>query len=134
MRIRGAAVAAVAFASLLAVACKGITTPSNNQSKQFSGSLDPRGAKNHTFDVSKTGEFTAKLTARGPNTQLLAGMAWTLASNDTTCTTGLQQNNFVILNAQGIFGQISSGKYCIIIFDPGTLTGTQNYTITISYP
>ena len=53
---------------------------------------------------------------------------------DGSCTTGLQQNNFVILNAQAIFGQISSGKYCVIIFDPGTLTGTQNYTITISFP
>jgi hypothetical protein len=134
MRIRGAVVVAVAFASLLAAACKGITTPSNNQSKQFSGTLDPRGAKNHTFDVSKTGEFTAKLTAWGPNSQILAGMAWTLASNDGTCTTGQQQNNFVILNAQAIFGQIGSGKYCVIIFDPGTLTATQNYTITISYP
>jgi hypothetical protein len=134
MRIRGAVVVAVAFASLLAAACKGITTPSNNQSKQFSGTLDPRGAKNHTFDVSRTGEFTAKLTAWGPNSQILAGMAWTLASNDGACTTGLQQNNFVILNAQAIFGQISSGKYCVIIFDPGTLTATQNYTITISYP
>jgi len=127
-------VVAVACASLLAGACKGITTPSNNQTKTFSGSLDPRGSKFHTFDVTKTGEFTAKLTAWAPNSQILAGLAWTLASNDTTCTTGLQQNNFVILNAQGIFGQISSGKYCIIIFDPGTLTATQNYTITLSYP
>ena len=125
---------AVAFASLLAAACKGITTPSNNQTRQFSGTLDPRGSKFHTFDVSKTGEFTAKLTTWAPNTQILAGMAWTLASNDTTCTTGLQQNNFVILNAQAIFGQIGSGKYCVIIFDPGTLTATQNYTITVSYP
>lgn len=125
---------AVAFAGLLAGACKGITTPSSNQSRQFSGTLDPRGNKSHTFDVSKTGEFTAKLTAWAPNSQIQAGLAWTLASNDTTCTTGLQQNNFVILNGQGIFSQITSGKYCIIIFDPGTLTGTQNYTITISFP
>jgi hypothetical protein len=134
MRIRGAVVVGLACASLLAASCKGITTPSNNQTRQFSGTLDPRGSKFHTFDVSKTGEFTAKLTAWAPNSQILAGMAWTLASNDTTCTTGLQQNNFVILNAQGIFGQISSGKYCVIIFDPGTLTATQNYTITISFP
>ena len=134
MRIRGVVVVAVAFASLFAASCKGITTPSNNQSRQFSGTLSPRGSKFHTFDVSKTGEFTAKLTAWGPNTQLLAGMAWTLASSDATCTTGLQQNNFVILNGQAIFGQISSGKYCVIIFDPGTLVGDQNYTITVSYP
>ena len=134
MRIRGAVVVALAFASLLAVACKGITTPSNNQTRPFSGTLDPKGSKSHTFDVSKTGEFTAKLTAWAPNSQIFAGMAWALASNDGSCTTGLQQNNFVILNAQAIFGQISSGKYCIIIFDPGTLTATQNYTITLSYP
>lgn len=134
MRIRDAVVVAVAFASLVGAACKGITTPSSNQSEQFPGTLQPKGANSHVFSVSKTGEFTAKLTAWAPNSQILAGMAWTLAANDNSCTTGLQQNNFVILNAQGIFGQISSGKYCIIIFDPGTLTAAQTYTITISHP
>jgi hypothetical protein len=134
MRIRRAVVVAVGLASLLSVACKGITTPSSNKSEQFPGTLDPKGAKSHVFDVSKTGEFTAKLTAWAPNSQILAGMAWTLASNDGTCTTGLQQNNFVVLNAQAIFGQIGSGKYCVIIFDPGTLTAAQTYTITVSHP
>jgi hypothetical protein len=134
MRIRQAVIVAVGLAGVLSVACKGITTPSNNQSKQFSGTLDPRGAKSHVFDVSKTGEFTAKLTAWAPNSQILAGMAWTLAANDGACTTGLQQNNFVVVNAQALFGQISSGKYCVVIFDPGTLTAAQTYTITVSYP
>ena len=134
MRIRRAVVVAVSLAGVLSASCKGITTPSNNQSKQFSGTLQPKGANSHTFDVSRTGEFTAKLTAWAPNSQILAGMAWTIATNDGTCTTGLQQNNFVVVNAQALFGQIGSGKYCVILFDPGTLTASQNYTITVSYP
>ena len=134
MRIRRAIAVALSLASFSSLACKGITTPSSNQTEQFPGTLQPKGANSRVFSVSRTGEFTAKLTAWAPNSQILAGMAWTLAASDGSCTTGLQQNNFVTLNAQALFGQIGSGKYCVIIFDPGTLTAAQTYTITVSHP
>jgi hypothetical protein len=87
------------------------------------------------FSVSKTGEFTAKLTAWAPNSNILAGMAWVVAANDGSCSGSLLQRSFfVVLNAQGLGGQIVSGKYCIIVFDPGTLTAAQTYTVTISHP
>ena len=78
------------------------------------------------FSVSKTGEMTAKLTAWGPNSNLLVGLAWTAANSDGSCTANaIQQNNFVSLNSQALGGQILSGKYCIFIFDVGTLTAAQ---------
>lgn len=137
MRTRRAFVAAcsVLILSLGSLSCKGITTPSNNQSETFSGTLQPRGIASHPFSVSKTGEFSAKLTAWSPNSQALAGLAWVVGNNDNTCSsTVLQQSNFVVLNAQALLSQIVSGKYCIAVFDPGTLTAAQSYTVTISHP
>jgi hypothetical protein len=134
MRARIAA-AFVLAAALAAAGCHGITTPSSNTTDTFSNTLNPQSQNGHPFSVSKTGEFTVKLTAWGPNSNLLVGLAWTQGNNDGTCTTAiLQQNNFVSLNAQALGGAIVSGKYCIFIYDVGTLTAPQTYTITVSHP
>lgn len=134
MHVRAAAVA-LSLAGLLTTGCGGITTPSSNQNETFTGTLVAQGINRHPFSVSKTGEFTAKLTGWGPNTNIFAGMAWVAGNNDGSCSaTVLQQNNFAVLNTQALGGSIVSGKYCIFIFDPGTLTASQTYTISLSHP
>jgi hypothetical protein len=133
MRIRRAVVVVVGVVAFMSGACGGINTPSSNQTEQFSGTLPAKGANTHNFNVSKTGEFTAKLTAWAPNSQIFAGLALTLANGDGACTVARQQSNFVVLNTQAMLDQLIPGKYCIIIFDPGTLTAPQTYTITISH-
>jgi len=135
MPARFVAATVLAVAAFLTVGCHGITTPSSNVTDTFSDTLSPQGAKGWMFSVSKTGEMTAKLTAWGPNSNLLVGLAWTAANSDGSCTaSAIQQNNFVPLNSQALSGQILSGKYCIFIFDVGTLTAAQTYTITVSHP
>src|SRR5262245_4534716 len=100
MRMSRVVVVAAGVVAVLSGACGGITTPSSNQTEQFSGTLQAKGANTHNFNVSKTGEFTAKLTAWAPNTQIFAGLALTLANGDGSCTVARQQNNFVLVNAQ----------------------------------
>jgi len=119
--------------SLFTLACHGITTPSSNQSENFSGTLQPHSNASHPFNVSKTGEFTVKLTSWGPNSSIFVGLAWT----DSSCSASVipfQRNDFVLLNTQALGGQIVSGKYCVIVYDPGTLTAAQTYTINVSHP
>ncbi len=133
MQTRGVVVIA-AVVAVFSGACGGINTPSSNQTETFSGTLQPKAANTqHNFNVSKTGEFTAKLTAWAPNSQIFAGLALTLATSDGSCTAARQQNNFVLVNAQAMLDQLVPGKYCIIIFDPGTMTAPQTYTITVSH-
>src|SRR5262245_30954723 len=100
MHARFAAAAALAVAASLIAGCHGITTPSSNVTDTFTGTLSPQNQRSHPFSVSKTGEMTVKLTSWGPNSNLLVGLAWTAANSDGSCTTILQQNNFVSLNAQ----------------------------------
>jgi len=134
MRARFAAAVAVGLLVLMGSACHGITTPSSNVSQDFTGTLQPRTQNSHTFSVSKTGEFTIKLTAWAPNANLLTGLALTQGNSDGTCGGTLQQNTLVSLNVQALGGQIFSGRYCVFIFDVGTLTAAQNYTINVSHP
>jgi hypothetical protein len=134
MPIRRTVVVALGLAAVLSAGCKGITTPSSNQTEPFSGTLQPKGQNNHGFNVSRTGEVTVKLTAWAPNTQIFAGLALTFASNDGSCTATRQVNNFALLNQQAMLDQLVSGKYCVVVFDPGTLTAAQTYTVTVSHP
>lgn len=135
MRARLASAVVLALCAAAAAGCKGITTPSSNVTNTFSGTLAQGSLNGHAFSVSKTGEFTVKLTAWGPNTNLLVALALTAGNNDGSCTTqALQQNNFTTLNTQALGGQIFSGKYCVVIFDIGTLTAAQTYTISVSHP
>ena len=131
---RFGAVALVA-AGCLSVACNGITTPSNNTVDPFSGTLSPGGGVGHFFTASKTGEYIVKLTALAPTANALIGLALVAGNNDGTCTTSVfQQNNFSSLNVQALGGQIISGKYCVLVYDVGTITTAQTYTITVSHP
>jgi hypothetical protein len=137
MRTRFVGALVLAAAGFITIACNGISSPSNNQVENFPGTLNPQGGGAFPFTVGKTGEFTVKLTALAPTANALVGLALTMGNNDGTCTTSVifgQQNNFSSLNTQALGGQIFAGKYCILIYDPGTLTVAQTYTITVSHP
>ncbi len=62
-------------------------------------------------------------------------MQWVQGANDQTCTSSaLQNNQFASANTTAISGQIVSGPYCVIMYDPGTFTQPTNYSITVSHP
>lgn len=124
----------IVAATVAMLGCGGISTPSENLTDTFSGSLPVKDIRAHQFSVSKTGEFTVKLTAWAPNSGIPTGLELTRGENDGSCTTILQQTLFATLNTQALGGAIVSGKYCVAIFDIGNMTAAQNYTITVSHP
>ena len=126
---------ALAVSGCLTISCGGIQSPSNNVVDQASGTLAPQGAVSHFFSVSKTGEYTVKLTALAPTANALIGLALVAGNNDSSCSASIyQQNNFSSLNVQALGGQILSGKYCVLVYDVGTITTPQTYTIAVSHP
>jgi hypothetical protein len=136
MRARFVGAVALAAAGFITIGCNGISSPSNNAVDTFPGTLNPQGGGSHPFTAAKTGEYTVKLTALAPTANALVGLALTAGNNDGSCSTSVvfQQNNFSSLNAQALGGQIIAGKYCILIYDVGSLTVAQTYTITVSHP
>ena len=130
-----AAAFALALIVLATTSCGGIVDPSKNQTDTFTGTLSVGSQQQHQFSASKTGEFTAKLTALTPTSTALVGMAIVFASNDGACSaTSLQVNNFSSTLTSALGGQILSGKYCLVVYDVGTLQTAQTYTITLSHP
>lgn len=132
MRLPAAAVLAVA--GFVTLSCGGITDPSKNTVTPFSGTLAVGGSAAHGFTASKTGELSVKITALAPSSNAVIGLVWVQATNDGTCTQNTYQQTFGQLNIPAIAGPIVSGKYCIIVYDVGTITAAQTYTISVSHP
>ena len=135
MRPRLTAILTLAFVGFICISCGGIVDPSQNQMDAISGTVSPGGQRLHPFSSSKSGELTVKLGNLSPASQPLLGVQWVQAAGDGTCNGGLlQANQFAPANTTAITGQISSGNYCIIIYDSVGLVQPENYTGTISHP
>lgn len=139
MRTRFTGALALAVAGVLTMSCGGFIDPSTNKVDTFSGTVTKGGiSAGFAFTVSKTGEFTVKLTALAPSSSVAMGVLYSLAQSDGSCSSNpqpYQQNNFALLNAPALSGQIFSGRYCVYVFDPtGTLAATTTFTATVSHP
>jgi hypothetical protein len=135
MRFRLSAACLLALAGAISISCGGIVDPSQNQSLQISGTVQPGSARAHWFSTSKTGEIQVKILTLTPASQPVIGVQWVQGANDQTCNGGLLQvNQFATANTTAISAQIVSGAYCIIIYDSVGLAQPANYTGTISYP
>ena len=112
----------------------GISGPSANTDDTFSNTLTVRGQIAHNFSVSKTGEFSVKITALSPDSGSIIGTGFGQpASGSCGLFTGYV-NNFSTLNKTVLTGQIEEGAYCILVFDVGLLTAPQSYTVVVSHP
>lgn len=125
--------AALAIASALILsACSGVTDPSKNQVETFSGALAVAGHVDHNFSVGKTGEMTARLTSISPNAASLFGVGLGVQINGTCAVQ--TANNVAGTTRDALSTSIQKGSWCVQVFDNGTLTATQNYTIQVSHP
>jgi hypothetical protein len=135
-------VAALAVAAALAAGCGGIVDPSQNQVETFSGTIPVGGQSQpgpHGFTASKTGEIQVKVTALTPSTSnTFVGVLWTGRNSSGTCAGSLGavfgQTNFAQVGLPAISTQILTGGYCIVLYDVGTFTTTESYTVTVSHP
>lgn len=137
MRPRFAAV--MAAAAMLTVSCSGIVDPSKNVTDTFTGTVAVQGTSipGHPFSTDKTGEYTIKVTSLTPSSTVFFGVLLASALSDGSCVGNLppiQLNSFATVNTPALTGAIYPGKYCVFIYDIGTFTVSQNYTLTVSHP
>ncbi len=125
-------------AALLATGCNSIVDPSKNQTETFSGTIPVQGTSSCCgFSTTKQGEFTIKVTSLTPTGGAFFGTVLAYAAADGTCVGSLQpiqQNSFGTANTPALTGLIYPGRYCVFLFDIGSFTVSQNYTLTISHP
>src|SRR5262249_60354204 len=91
----------------------------------------------HAFSTSKRGEYTVKVTALQPSSGNFFGTVLAQGTSNGSCSGNLpilQQNSFGTVNAPVLGGAIIPGNYCVFLFDIGTFTVAQTYTLTVSHP
>jgi len=130
---------ALLIASVLGgISCGSVTSPSNNVTDTFSGTLEPRGLKIHPFSVSATGEVSVKITSLQPNPNLLLGTAVGQPQSDGACAYSQRifPSEFAAVNIVSVTGPIEKGSWCVAIYDPlpGRLAVASAYTLTVSHP
>jgi len=137
MRVPAAAVLAVAGLISISISCGGITDPSKNTVDTFSGTLTVGGQPGvHPFSSSKTGEIAVKVTALSPISNTYVGLIWLQAQSDGNCAGNVitLQQALGQLNFTAISNVISSGRYCLVVYDAVGFTANETYTVTVSHP
>jgi hypothetical protein len=120
-----------AAACLTAAGCGGVIDPSKNTVETFAGTIDVGGLELAAEFNSGNGEYDVRFTDIVPAVQYL-GLAWGRVLNGT-CQ--IQYNvDFAQVNRSALLGAVSSGRYCVFVYDWGTLTGPVTYTIRVSRP
>ncbi|PYR09512.1 MAG: hypothetical protein DMG00_13625, partial [Acidobacteria bacterium] len=105
-----------------------------NTTETFTGTVAPGGnGMVHSFNVSNTGEFSVKVTAMTPTFNSFFGTFLGIVQSGN-CSL-FQQNTLSIVGSQSLTGPIfQKGTYCVFVFDVGTMTMSENYTLTVSHP
>ncbi len=98
----------------------------------FSGAVVPGGGASRTFEVSAPGPIAVSLTATTP-AGITLGVGIGIPRGDGSCA--LQAS---VRTTAGSAAQLAiaadSGTYCTKAYDPGTLTESVPFTVSISHP
>jgi hypothetical protein len=123
---------ALALAGLVSlIGCGSVVEPSKNQVETFSGTLEPQKSVTRTTNINNSGEYSVKLTQLSPSTTAVVGLRLDFGPN---CELFVQAN-LAQLNTPALAGPIfQKGQYCLTIYDVGSLTTAQSYTVTFSHP
>lgn len=98
----------------------------------FAGTVGVNGAATHTFTASAAGDVTATLTAIGPDSAIVSGLAlgeW----NGTGCTERISNDSAVQTSV--LYGQVAqTGALCVRIRDVGRFVEPISYEIVVTHP
>ena len=135
MRVRY--VAALLAATVLSVACGGVTDPSQNKTENFPGTITPvtlggTGSAQFPFTISNGGEYTVKVATMTPTFNNYFEAILSLGCGGAV----VQQNALGIVGAQVLSGPVTqTGGYCVTLVDAyNAMTVVENFTVTISHP
>jgi hypothetical protein len=122
----------------LAAAC-GVTDPSKNQVQTFTGTLQPStaatGQQTPNINVSKTGEIIITVTSLTPPVPLGTFFGVIFGQVVSNQCAVFSNNQFATVGTTAIDTQVTSGTWCIIIYDPrGIFTVPEDFVIKVSHP
>jgi hypothetical protein len=100
----------------------------------FSSNLAMGGASARSFDVTRAGIVSVTMTMVGNSTTLKAGLGVGIPLADgSNCVLSRSVETVAGTTAQ-LELSVDIGKYCVQIYDPGTLTSVVPFSINLIYP
>jgi hypothetical protein len=111
------------------------TTPSVPRTTEtFSGTVQVGGSDFHSFKVSQTGNTDVTLTAAGPPSTIVMGVALGTV-DDSGCTRIAGASvNMPAGSTPQLTGLTSPATLCVQIRDVGNQTAPVTYTVTVTHP
>jgi hypothetical protein len=97
----------------------------------YNGSVASQGVSIFNFTVGSSGAVTVTLSATSATTPLGLGIGTPTASS---CTLTTSTRNATASTSAQISVNESAGAYCVEVFDPGGLTGTATFTVSVAHP
>jgi hypothetical protein len=130
----------IATLAVTASACSGLidqfpTTPDPVfTTETFTGVIAVNGSATHPVFTGATGEVVATLTSLGEAPPAKVGFSMGTLSITGVCNIVLTNDSAVVNSA--LRGTVSSfsGSLCVSVYDTGGLTGSTDYTFTVSHP
>lgn len=112
----------------------GSTSPSDSTTTTtFSGSLSPRGAPVFFTFTAGAGQVAVTLTSVNPSTTSGIGLGLGTPSGTTACTLTNFTTSAVASSTAQISVDETAGSYCVQVYDPGNLTGSLTFTLSVSH-
>ncbi|HXT70706.1 MAG TPA: hypothetical protein VN700_13170 [Vicinamibacterales bacterium] len=129
---------ALALAAVLGgVACDTVPVPTlptpTTSDLFFTSQLMKGGSTTRSFKVGKAGEVKVLFTSFLPETAAVVNVAlgnW----NGTTCTPTTSVATAAGSTTAIITTTLAVGEYCLQLADPGVLTKTNDYSLTVTIP
>jgi hypothetical protein len=138
--VRRTSLAAVLLASTLALAgCDEDppTTPTPDPTTTtvtFASNLAAGGSSTRSFDVTRAGVVSVTLLMVNNSTTLKAGIGVGIPLSDGSgCVLSRSVETVAGTTAQ-LELSVDTGKYCLQIYDPGTISGVVPFRINLVYP
>ncbi len=132
--------AAVVLASSLTVAGCDEDTPTTptpdptTATVTFASNLAPTGSSTRSFDVTRAGNVSVTLTGVGGSATLKLGLGVGIPLADGSGCVLSRSVEAVAGTTAQLELAVDIGKYCVQIYDPGTLTGVVAFSINLIYP
>ena len=110
------------------------TTTPTTTTVVFASNLAMGGSSTRSFDVTRAGVVSVTLVAVGNSNTLKAGIGVGIPLSDGSgCVLSRSVETIAGTTAQ-LELAVDIGKYCVQIYDPGTLTGVVSFSINLVFP
>lgn len=114
-----------------------VTTPTPDPTTAtvtFASNLALGGSSTRSFDVTRAGNVSVTLLGVGGSTTLKVGLGVGIPlANGSGCVLSRSVEAVAGTTAQ-LELAVDTGKYCVQIYDPGTLTTVVAFSINLIYP